>query len=732
MLNVKNDKLKSGKRIKILIGLLSVLFIVILFPEGESIESEVNVGSIWIHEDLIAPFSFAINKDADIYAAEIKAVSQQVLPIYTKEGNAKPASIDSLKLYNRHITFAIDSIMKGKYPENYNPTFLTNKSFAEFRALKRAEKYETAKKYASLSEVLSFLEKIISTPYYTEIYDAAASPERDSISVRIKNEDVVYPRSKFLSLPDAKKMVSGLIEKRNYPLELKIALIEYVHHFVYADLIYNKEYTSEELAQVKKNVSRFSGIVNENERIIAKHDRVTKETKLKIDSYRNAKGEKTSLGGRALQFLGKFLHISLLLSLLVIYLFSFRKKIYHDNDKLLLLAINITFLALITYIINSMPVNAPIQYLIFIPSASMILTMIFDSRVGFYSTVIIALITGALRGNDYAFAAAQLMAGGLSVYTVRDIKNRNQIFRSLTYIFLGYAISIVAFGLERFASVQNIVEELSFAAINSLVSPILTYGLMIFFERIFRITTDLTLVELSSFDRPLLKELARRAPGTFNHSMTMGTLAEAAAEEIGANPLLARVGAYYHDIGKIVRPHNFVENQLDNKNIHEELAPEESVELIKRHIQEGVNLAKDNNLPVEIVSFIPMHHGTTVMSFFYDKALKLYGENVNMKGYRYSGPKPNTKETAIVMLADGCESAVRSIDKPDAAKVENIINNIFKVRIEDRQLDESPLTFSDIDKIKDIFSSILLGQHHKRIRYPSQDDYEKSSEEPKI
>jgi len=731
MLNIKNDKIKSGKRIKILIGLLSILFIVILFPEGESLESEVNVGSIWIHEDLIAPFSFAISKDPEIYASEIKAVSQQVLPIYIKKENIKQASIDTLKIYNRLLISVIDSILKEKYSDNYNPTFLSNKAFMEFRSLRRAEKYEASKRYASLNEIFLFLEKAVSAPYYTNVYDVLSLSNKDSITIRIKNEDVIYPRSKFISLNDAKKTVATLIEKRNYPTELKVAIIEYANHFIYADLKYSKDLTNEELAQVKRSVSRFSGIVNENERIIAKHDRVSKDTKLKIDSYKNAKGEKIGVGGKLLQFLGKFLHIGFLLALFVIYLYSFRKKIYHDNDKLLLLAINITFLSLVTYIVNSLPVNAPIQYLIFIPSASMILTMMFDSRVGFYGTVIIVLITGALRGNDYSFAATQLLAGGLSVYTVRDIKNRNQIFRSLSYIFLGYAIAIIAFGLERFASVQSIMEELAFAGVNSLVSPILTYGLLIFFERIFGITTDLTLVELSNFDRPLLKELARRAPGTFNHSMTMGTLAEAAAEEIGANSLLARVGAYYHDIGKIIRPHNFVENQLDNKNIHEELIPEESIELIRRHIQEGINLAKENYLPPEIISFIPMHHGTTVMSFFYDKALKLYGDKVKAKDYRYLGPKPNTKETAIVMLADGCESAVRSIDKPDAFKVENIINNIFKTRIEDKQLDESPLTFSDIDKIKDMFSSILLGQHHRRIRYPSQDDYEKGSEEIK-
>ena len=323
-----------------------------------------------------------------------------------------------------------------------------------------------------------------------------------------------------------------------------------------------------------------------------------------------------------------------------------------------------------------------------------------------------------------------IFAGGLAVYTVRDIKNRSQIFRSFSFILLGYSVSVLAFGFERFASFENLLVEFAFAGSNSLISPVLTYGLLIFFERFFKITTDLTLLELSNFDRPLLRDLARIAPGTFNHSMTMGTLAEAAAERIGANPLLARVGAYYHDIGKTITPKNFVENQLNSQNIHENLTPEESVELISRHVKEGVELAKENNLPKEILDFIPMHHGTNVMSFFYEKAKDRYGEEkVDIKEYQYPGPKPDSKETAIVMLADGCESAVRAIDEPDPVKVENLIDKIIKQRIDDGQLDESPLTFSDITKIKDAFISILVGQHHRRIRYPKQDEMEKGIDE---
>ena len=210
--------------------------------------------------------------------------------------------------------------------------------------------------------------------------------------------------------------------------------------------------------------------------------------------------------------------------------------------------------------------------------------------------------------------------------------------------------------------------------------------------------------------------------------MTIGSMVEKAAIEIGASPLLARVGAYYHDIGKTIKPDGFVENQLDNKNLHEKLSPKESVEIIIGHVTEGVELAKKYNLPREIIDFIPMHHGTMVIDFFYNKAKELYGEaNTNVEDYRYPGPKPNSRETALLMLADASESAVRSMDEPNPEKVENYVANLIQIRIDDGQLDESPLTFDDIKKIRESFVGILLSQHHKRIRYPKQEELEQKN-----
>ena len=714
----------TGMKRKLIIGIITVVLIVMMFPKGESIEFEVTEGAIWTNEDLIAPFSFPIIKVNQDYLNEVKLAERSVYPVFN---NYVVKRSDSLKAFAAYIISVIDENLDKNQQTYANPTFLSTRAFTQFLNLRKTQKNSPRSAVHNLENMFNQTALIADGISRRGILSLeSGNKTKDSIAVRVGNIDRIEPINKFYFNDQAKAETRNKIRVLNYSDEITEALIEFTLHFVKPNLIYNDEATKLEIEQAKNNVSRYAGIVNENERIIAKHDRITPQAKLKIESYKEAKGETIGQDGIFLQLVGKFLHISFFITILTIYLYLFRKKIFYDNTKIVLISIIVVFVSFITYLINHIAIKAPIQYLIFVPAASMIFTIVFDSRVGFYLTVILSLIVGALRGNDYTFMAMNFIAGGLSVYTVRDIKNRTQIFRSFLFILIGYSASILAFGLERFAPFDSMLVELAFAASNALISPVLTYGLLIFFERLFNITTDLTLLEFSNFDRPLLRELARKAPGTFNHSMTMGTIAEAAAEQIGANSLLARVGAYYHDIGKTISPQGFVENQMNNQNVHENLAPEESAAMIVRHVYEGIELAKQHKLPDVLIDFIPMHHGTTVSSFFYEKAKQLYGEDkVDINDYRYPGPKPNTKETAIVMLADGCESAVRSIVEPDAQKVENMINNIFNSRLKEGQLDEAPITFKDITKMKEAFLSILISQHHRRIKYPKQEDVEK-------
>ncbi|PJA97906.1 MAG: hydrolase [Ignavibacteriales bacterium CG_4_9_14_3_um_filter_30_11] len=730
MVDLGKLKDKDSIKVKFIIGFLTVILIVFMFPKGESIESEVSVGSIWTQNDLIANLSFPVKKDVSLYNNEINMMETRVYPVYIENKNAVQQVVQSLQDYNKWITSSIDSSLEKD--SNYvNHSFLTSTSFKIFREIRIQEKNRTGISANSLRQLFNISQTLLTDLTRKGVLnEIPLKGNKDSIASRVKNFDKIIPIKNYLSIPNGRNYILEKLSKIPLQESIKTALFEYINEFITPTLIYQADLTDKEIKQAKNNVSKFSDIVNENERIVGTHDRITKTVKAKIDSYREAKGEILGKDKVILQFFGKFLHITFILVMFIIYIFLFRKRIFYDNQKILLLSINIVFLSFVTFLINQITIDAPIQLLIFIPAASMLLTIIFDSRIGFYTTVILALVTGALRGNDYSFMAANLFAGALSVYTVRDIKNRTQIFRSFQFILIAYITTILAFGFERFASWQSLFIEFAFAGSNALISPVLTYGLLIFFERFFAITTDLTLLELSNFERPLLKDLASKTPGTFSHSMTIGTLVEAASEKIGANSLLARVGAYYHDIGKTLSPQTFVENQLSNDNIHESISPEESVAIILKHIEEGIKLAEESNLPQEIIDFISMHHGTMVLNFFYEKAKKLYGEDkVDINNYRYKGPKPNTKETAILMLADGCESATRAMKDAEKTKIENLIDNLIKSRIDDLQLNESPLTFSDITIIKECFKNVLVGQHHKRIRYPKQEQMENSKDQ---
>jgi putative nucleotidyltransferase with HDIG domain len=388
-----------------------------------------------------------------------------------------------------------------------------------------------------------------------------------------------------------------------------------------------------------------------------------------------------------------------------------------------IIGVLLIFEALLMHFAFTAQTALPVEYLVLVPVASMIVAIVFDSRVAFQTTIAVALLVGAMKGNDFSAMFTSLSAGALAVYTVRDIKNRTQIFRSLVFIFIGYSVATLAISLQQVEDVSTILAKFSLIAVNSVLSPIITYGLLIFFEKVFNIATDLTLLELSDFNHPLLRELSQKAPGTFHHSIIVGTLAEKAAKAVAANPILARVGAYYHDIGKIMRPEYFIENTMDSdKSKHEWLPPDVSVQMVVSHVADGIELANKYHLPQRVVDFIPMHHGTALVAYFYGKALKrpFATGDVSEEDYRYDGPKPHSKETAIVMLADSVEAAARSLQDKSLDNIETVMEDIVKSRYEEGQLDDTDLTFSDLTKIKESFLSVMSGIYHKRIEYPDQ------------
>ncbi len=730
---------------------LFVFLVALMFPSGESIESDYHVGTIWTDKDLIAPFLFPIYKEERDYQREKTLAAQSVHKVFEEDLGVPHSNIDSLQKFfaslqsildtraafrrqqelerkNRHAGkhgLAVDSAALSSRIRSI-PVNITENEWETLQRLRSADAYEGNPRYQfSLRRLRRDVLLVVNELYLQGILNVRKESvgTGTTIAFRKRTDEQITPISKFLDVDDLGRAVQQTFisgykrENDTVSIATKIAL-----SFLSPNIIFQKAQTNKEIAIALDEVPRTVGIVQENERIVATHERITDDVKLKLDSLRKAKAERGADVNQVTTFLGKFLQIFAISFLFGIYLYLFRKRIFHDNSKILLITLIVLLEALLAYVTLHMNAEAPIELLIVVPAASMLLSIIFDSRVAFYCTVTMAFVVAGIRGNDYSIAFFSVIAGSLAVYTVRDIKHRTQIFRSIIFIFLGYFVSIVAMSLERYDSLTSVLNQLTMAAANAVFSPVLTYGLLIFFERFFHITTDLTLLELSDFNQPLLKELSQKAPGTFNHSINMGSLAESAAEAIGANATLARVGAYYHDIGKITKPTMFVENQLGTINKHERLTPKFSARVIAAHVKDGITLGQEFGLPSVVTDFIPMHHGTTMIGFFYEQALKKKGEfeTVDENEFHYPGPKPQTRETGIVMLADAVEASTRSIENPTVQKIEERIDELIKARFMDGQLDECDLTLRDLTRIKVNFVKILTGIHHSRMQYPEQ------------
>jgi putative nucleotidyltransferase with HDIG domain len=727
---------ENSLTIRVLIFLTMVVVITMLAPSQNQLTVNYDVGTIWTHEDVIAPFSFPIYKEESDYKREITQAAAHVNPVFNKV-DVGVAQIDSTAFMVAKIveaarlwiklehevkgkTFSRDStVLQGLFQEI--PYKFSDSDWHQLIYSAQKDRLLLVR----LGKMMPVLNSVVASAYLTGILDKPRSQIGSTvIVVREENSETPVSISQTLSRQD---VAGHLFEAVNNTLKSDTAVSQIISSAIISqvkpNLVFDSAQTQREIKAAIDLVPRTVGFVKENERIISKHDRITSDIKLKLDSLEKAMRERTGTTDIILQFAGKFVLVFVVIALLSIYLFLFRKRIFYNNKLLSIIAVLLIFEAVLMYFAFTAQTTLPLEYLVLVPVASMIIAVIFDSRVAFQVTVAVALLVGAMKGNDFGSGFTALCAGALAVYTVRDIKNRTQIFRSLVFIFIGYSISTLAISFQKAEDASTILAEFSLIAVNSVLSPIITFGLLIFFEKVFGIATDLTLLELSDFNQPLLRELSQKAPGTFHHSIIVGTLAEKAAEVVGANPILARVGAYYHDIGKMLRPEYFIENTMDSdKSKHEWLPPDVSVQMVVSHVTDGIELAKKHHLPQRVIDFIPMHHGTTLVAYFYGKALRrpFAKGDVSEEDYSYDGPKPHSKETAIVMLADSVEAATRSLRDKNLENVETMMENIVRSRYEEGQLDNTDLTFGDLTKIKESFLSVLSGIYHKRIEYPRQ------------
>jgi putative nucleotidyltransferase with HDIG domain len=713
--------IRENKYIRIGLFVMFLVSVASLFPRSKISSLNFEVGTTWYHQDLIAPFAFAIQKNKADYEREQDLARQNVLPVFRRQ--SERFSVESYYAFYNALADSLKlALSKGTLDSNTALFGLNNQE----RTLLLSDFAQSVEKNKVQQSLLLSLPRVLQSPIQALLNDGIlnepkSSFKRSEFVIRSQNEREEKVL-KFSTVRDSLEVYETLRElllqrfhsPTNDTLQLALKLVA---PFLRPNIFYDEAQTLADQERAANQVPLGAGIVRQNEKIISRGELITPELKRKLDSFIQAKMEREMPSGALQLYIGKILIIFIIIGVFTTYLYIARPKIWHDNAMLLLL-FSITLVELVA-VWYSLQFENLSPYIVPIGLASILFTVIFDSRVGFFATVTVALLAGTIRGNDFPFALATIFAGSLGVFATRGIRKRSQVFAPVLLVFVGYAVSILAFNFSRLASLNEILNDLLYAAMSSILC-FLVYPILLLIEKVFGITTDMTLMELSDLNHPLLREMATKAPGTYSHTMQVSLLAEEAATAIGANPLLCRVGAYFHDIGKTAEADYFTENQ-NGKNLHDHLQATTSGRIIADHVKRGLVIGRQHKLPEEVIDFIPEHHGTTIIHFFYDKALKtLPPEKINIEDFRYPGPKPRRKETAIVMLADSVEASVRSLTNPTEETIGQIIDTVIRKRLDENQFNESDLTFSDLERIKQSFIKTLVANKHKRIKYPGQ------------
>ena len=738
-----------------------VLAISFLFPGGKALEYNYELGDITRNE-IVAEFNFPILKEDaqlqnDLLEAERKEpyrferrndlVTQQLKKVekfISIISNLSKASFnyqetlqllwekrygeEEEKIKTRAVTdSAALATLQKEFEENY-PFKITDLEWQKFITLKD----ENGDKI-NLDSLSIILLNISKNQWSIGIFDIPRSDIRsDEIAVASGDITEIMAKENLLDLEEAwtnaKKEITNVYAENDLILNIGYKIIVEV---LKPNIIFNRDVTEDRQATATSRVPRYQGIVMQNERIVDGNTRITNETLLKLQSYRHAieQQERTEKGFAAtLPWFGRLILVSAILSFFFATMRTYRPELFYKNSilllfsSLILLIIGISHLFVITFEFS--------EYLIPFTVGAMVVTVLFDSRIAMNASVAMAVLIAFIIGGKLDFTIVALFTSMAAIYSVRQLRTRAQLFTAILFIVLSGSLVLVSIGIIKRLHWTDIGNNLLYILISGTLAPFITYGISALFEVTFGVTSDLTLLELTDFNHPLLKKLSQEANGTFNHCVVVGNLAESCANAIGANPLLARVGAYYHDIGKLTRPEYFVENQFGGDNPHDNLAPSLSSTILIGHVKDGRKLAKEFRLPPAVADFIHMHHGTSRIDYFYSKALEQKnGESSSIQedDFKYPGPKPNTKETGLLMICEAVEAAVRSLKNPTLTKIEAMADKIIEKRLKDGQLDECPLTMKDLSKMKGDSRSlhgmipVFRGIYHLRIEYPDQD-----------
>ena len=689
---------------RFLITSMTIILISLLFPNLGNFKYEYQKGKPWMHETLIAPFDFAILKTDSEVLQEKDSILNKFYPFFT-----------------------IDPSVFEKVTEEFNTDF--DKKWKKFVSSKSFQKSNKSKNSIQ-REHDKIKEYLLS--YFKNIYDTGVAnlqnelkeigfkePEYINKSVNNLNEvvatSIIYtPKSAYQYFANKSKSDYSSSIYQSFIQELNI------DSYLMPNLFYDKTMSDQVKTSMLANVSLSKGIVESGTRIVLVGDVIDDETFIVLESlkkdYENILGSSQS---HYLIVIGQCLLIISCIVLLFLYLRNFRRQILHDNKKLLfILLFVLLYVAITTLVLNFPRVNV---YIIPFALITIVVRTLMDSRTALFVFIITVLLTGFLAPNGFEFVFLQLSAGIMAIYSLPRLERRGQLVLTGIITFLTYSIVYFAFAITQETNIADIKwENFMFFAINGLFLTF-SYSLIYIFEKLFGFLSDVTLIELSNQNHPLLRQLTQYSPGTFQHSLQVANLAEAAINQIGGNPLLVRTGALYHDIGKMKHPIYFIENQLSNTNPHDKLEFDKSAQIITDHVKYGVKVAKKHKLPQQIIDFIETHHGAGRVQYFYTSFKNKYPDKeIDEEKFTYPGPDPFTKETAVLMMADSVEAASRSLKEKTPETIRDLINNIIDKQVSQNRFQNADITFKNVNQVKEIFTNALINVYHARIEYPKE------------
>lgn len=717
----------SKNRARLIILLVFVILVTLFFPSLE-FKQYLNFrpGTI-AYRDVIAPFTFYIYKSKQELNRDREEARRRVLPIFQVDPSVAEKELDRLNRFFDELrllrksgvsdTIRIIEILSFCRRENI---ILTEKDAHFFNKL------ELAVNQKSFSSFENEMQQILQDIYAIGVINRSKSEIRKiNPRIYIKDKDQHFEKdlNYIYDMKDARERILERFKARYRTASDSIhAAYALTSSLLKPNVIYDAKETNRLIHEAIAGVPLVKGQVLKGEIILQKHQRITPE---QIDALRSLEKAQADKNAESIYwelfsfYVGTLFFILIALFPLLSFIYVYRPKIFNNNNHLIIILGSMLLVVALAFFVQHYGIT---RYVVPVAVVPMMITYYFDNRVSLLSGVSLSILVAGIFANDFTLLVISIFVSAVGVVAVGVLRGRKRLTNSVFLIGSAYFFSLLFLGIAQQIPIPEMARDWIGGLLNGVISAVLVYGLLLLFDYIFNVCSEYKLIELSDLSHPLLKMLAVRAPGTYNHSIVISNLVEAAGEAIRANSLLAKVGAYYHDIGKMYMPEYFIENQRFGKNPHESLAPRLSSLILQNHVKKGLEFANQYHLPAAIKDFIAQHHGTSLMKFFYEKALTLSkGVPVNEADFRYQGVKPRTRETGILMLADNIEALTRSVHDINVSKIRNAIHSVVEEKLQEGQLDECPLTMRELQIISKAFEQNLIGVHHARIEYPGQE-----------